>query len=275
MRSLMNLLGDHRILRLNSLMAAVLVFAILLGALERTNAEDYIALILIRLTDDSPEDGEGGVLLHSQQIFIDDQETDNILSIEGGMWRAGLLEASGSEIINLRYDIRSFDKYDYKLIKNMEVVLELANDYRVDQSSNLQIDSSGRLVFLLVTRAEGNVKDGSNQQFVRFQYGPDGITDIEEGKDVKALPQDFSLSQNVPNPFNPVTEIRYQLPEDSHVEIVVYDVLGRKVQVLVDSFEEPGYRSVLWDAKEAGNGLYFVRMEAGAFVEVRKMVLLR
>jgi hypothetical protein len=272
----MNFFGGHRILGLSPLMAILLFFVIHLGVPRQAGAEEYLTMILIRLSDDSPEDGEGGALLsYLPQIFIDGQETDNILSIEGGRPRAGLLEASGSEIINVCYDIESFNEYDYKLIENIEVVLELANDYRVEQSSNLQIDSSGRPVFLTVTRAEGNVKDGSNQQFVRLQYGPNGFTDIEEEEDDHSLPENFSLSQNFPNPFNPTTEIRYQLPEASEVRLTVYDLLGQQVQVLVDGFEDAGYRSVVWDAKEAGSGLYFVRMKTDDFVQVRKMVLMR
>ncbi|MCK5119040.1 MAG: T9SS type A sorting domain-containing protein [Candidatus Latescibacteria bacterium] len=275
MRNLTNFFSVLRIQSLSPLMAVILFFAVLPGAPRQADAEDYLTMIVIRLTDDSPEDGEGGALLYSEQIFIDGQEAEIMPFIEGGIRRSGLLETVKDEAILLRYEIDSFDKYDYKLIENIEVVLELANDYRVEQSSNLQIDSSGRLVFLTVSCAEGNVKDGSNQQFVRLQYGPDGITGVEKEEDDQSLPERSSLRQNVPNPFNAVTTIRYQLPEASHVELAIYDVLGRKVQVLVDSFVKAGYRTTVWDAKEQGSGIYFVRMEAGGFVEVRKMVLLR
>jgi len=59
------------------------------------------------------------------------------------------------------------------------------------------------------------------------------------------------------------------------VALVIYDLLGRKVQVLVDGFVDAGYRSVVWDAKEAASGIYFIRMKAGKFVAVCKMVVLR
>ena len=127
--------------------------------------------IVILLSDDSPEDGVGGAVLYSEQILIDGQRVDIKPFVEGGVRRAGLLEASGSETIKLKYDVKSFADYDYKLIKKIEFVLVLANDYRVEVTSNLQTNTSGEPVFLPVTRAEGNVKDGSNQRFVRFQYG--------------------------------------------------------------------------------------------------------
>ena len=57
--------------------------------------------------------------------------------------------------------------------------------------------------------------------------------------------------------------------------LVIYDLLGRKVQVLVDDFVDAGYRTTVWDAKEVASGVYFVRMEVGEFVAVRKMVLIR
>ena len=57
--------------------------------------------------------------------------------------------------------------------------------------------------------------------------------------------------------------------------LAIYDALGRKVQVLVDGFEDAGYRTTVWDAKEVASGIYFIRMEAGEFVAVRKMVVLR
>jgi len=101
------------------------------------------------------------------------------------------------------------------------------------------------------------------------------IPQAEEAVEVQTLPMEFALSQNVPNPFNPVTEIRYQLPEASYVELAIYDVLGQKVRVLVDGFVDASYRTMVWDARDVASGIYFVRMEAGDFLEVRKMVLIR
>ncbi len=97
----------------------------------------------------------------------------------------------------------------------------------------------------------------------------------EPAEETQAVPLRFELSQNFPNPFNPVTTICYQLPEASHVDLMIYDVLGRKVQVLVDGLEKSGYRSVVWDAKESASGVYFVRLKAGDFVGVRKMAVVR
>lgn len=89
------------------------------------------------------------------------------------------------------------------------------------------------------------------------------------------LPVEFSLEQNYPNPFNPNTTISYQLPTQSHVTIKVFDVLGREVTTLVDGLEEPGYKSVNFNSNGLSNGVYYYRLQAGSFVETKKLVLLR
>jgi hypothetical protein len=106
----------------------------------------------------------------------------------------------------------------------------------------------------------------------KTMHGPISVT-LE--REATALPAEFGLSQNFPNPFNPITEIHYQLPEASYVLLTVYDVLGQEVQVLVDGLVEAGYRSALWDAKDAASGIYFLRMQTGNFIETRKMALIR
>ena len=88
----------------------------------------------------------------------------------------------------------------------------------------------------------------------------------------QVLPIAFGLSQNVPNPFNPETMIAYQLPEASEVRLTVLNAAGQVVQVLVDAAMEAGAYTIAWDARGFGSGVYLIRLEAGAFIETRKMV---
>ncbi len=89
------------------------------------------------------------------------------------------------------------------------------------------------------------------------------------------IPVAFSLSQNYPNPFNPGTTIKFELPVASQVDLTVYDILGRKVKVLVDERKDAGAYEVKFDALEMASGVYFYRMQAGHFVQTRKLLLLR
>jgi hypothetical protein len=109
----------------------------------------------------------------------------------------------------------------------------------------------------------------------------DMITDPENaGVDHDALPNKYALYQNYPNPFNPVTTLRYNLPKDQMVNIAIYDMMGRTVRTLINRQETAGYKSIQWDAaNDAGvsvsAGLYLYRIQAGDFVQTRKMVLLK
>ncbi len=99
------------------------------------------------------------------------------------------------------------------------------------------------------------------------------ILEVQNGN--SALPGGFSLSQNYPNPFNPSTVIRYDIPVSDFVTMMVYDLTGRKVSTLVSKVERPGSYSVTFNARELPSGVYFYRLQAGAFSSVKKLLLLK
>jgi hypothetical protein len=94
-------------------------------------------------------------------------------------------------------------------------------------------------------------------------------------KETDPLPKQFFLYQNYPNPFNPTTVISYQLPAISFVTLKIYDVLGREVRMLVAERQNAGNHSVTFDAKNLPSGIYFYRIQAGSFIETKKMILLK
>jgi hypothetical protein len=110
-----------------------------------------------------------------------------------------------------------------------------------------------------------------------------GSTDYlsNEISDLSLIPADFELSQNFPNPFNPVTSIRYGLPRTAKVQLKIYDLLGREVITLIDNkSEEAGFHLVNWNGQDkhgraVASGLYIYRLAADEFVQTRKMVLVR
>ena len=93
-------------------------------------------------------------------------------------------------------------------------------------------------------------------------------------------PNTFTLHQNYPNPFNPVTTLNYELQEDSFVNVTVYDMLGNVVRNLVNGNQSSGYKSIQWNAtnnqgQPASAGIYLYNIQAGYFVDTRKMILLK
>jgi hypothetical protein len=109
--------------------------------------------------------------------------------------------------------------------------------------------------------------------------------------DTRAVPMDFFLSQNYPNPFNPITSISYRLPEISHIELTVYNLLGKKVRTLVRQQQEAGNYQVQWNGRDGegddvASGMYVYRITYTPLVsplkggqrrvsETRKMLLVR
>jgi len=98
-----------------------------------------------------------------------------------------------------------------------------------------------------------------------------GETTIENTID--SVPEQFSLAQNQPNPFNPTTTIDYSLAKDSPVRIIVYNTIGQVVAVLVDGFQSKGAHRITWNAEHQPSGLYIYRFEADGFSAVKKMFL--
>jgi len=110
-----------------------------------------------------------------------------------------------------------------------------------------------------------------------YWFTPSDYLSIDKDK---LFPVHYELSQNFPNPFNPITEIKYALPEKGMVELVVYDVLGREVKKLVHSAMHPGNHIARWNGKnqlgqDVGTGMYFYRLKTKDFVKTRKMILLK
>jgi hypothetical protein len=89
------------------------------------------------------------------------------------------------------------------------------------------------------------------------------------------IPETFELYQNQPNPFNPVTNIKYDIPRESYVKLVVYDLLGQVVTTLVNEVKKPGAYTVQWGSENMPSGVYIYRLNAGDFEKTIKMVLLK
>ncbi|MCK4223778.1 MAG: T9SS type A sorting domain-containing protein [candidate division Zixibacteria bacterium] len=186
--------------------------------------------------------------------------------------------------------------YDANLIEVVKVkTTELTSKYMVVDKVE-----SGRLVLALagsdpmagsgslvdiVFKASDHVSDGATGQITLTDLALD--ENYIPGLNLSATitvgetrPKEFALSQNYPNPFNPDCEIKYALPTNCQVTLTIYNVLGQKVKVLVDEYQSAGNKLVKWDGKddqgrEVTSGVYFYRIQAGDFVQSKKMVLMK
>jgi hypothetical protein len=95
-----------------------------------------------------------------------------------------------------------------------------------------------------------------------------------EGQD-DLVPTKYQLDQNFPNPFNPSTIINYELPITNYVELSVFNILGQKVEILVSEEQKTGFYQVEWDARGYSSGIYYYRLQAGNFIDTKKMVIIK
>jgi hypothetical protein len=154
-----------------------------------------------------------------------------------------------------------------------------------DTVMNLTIDNPDTVTLSQETLINGVLRlvDGLFDNTIPFTLGPNGSISYEGGSllvtSVESpelnIPKVFALYQNYPNPFNPSTTIRYDVPRQAHVTIKIYDILGRVMTELVNDQRSPGTYSIDWNAAKYASGIYYYRINAGDFVKVRKLMLMK
>jgi bilirubin oxidase len=121
------------------------------------------------------------------------------------------------------------------------------------------------------------VEHEDNEMMRPYFIGPNPpMPKAQAGKEVAAsTPNSYALHQNYPNPFNPDTEIPFQIPEATHVELKIFNSLGQEVETLINAHYPAGRHAAKWNAKNLASGVYHYRIQAGNFVAIKKMTLLR
>jgi predicted GH43/DUF377 family glycosyl hydrolase len=122
-----------------------------------------------------------------------------------------------------------------------------------------------------------DIPGGDLELNIGYAVSPDlvitSISDVPEDKD--GLPITYVLNSAYPNPFNPVSTIRYELPHASDVSLIVYNILGREMVRLVNGYMEPGYHEVHWNGQEFPSGVYIARLVTSEYTKSIKMLLLK
>ena len=160
----------------------------------------------------------------------------------------------------------------------------------LERSTNIEFTEDINSEALITNYFEDDDLEYDTEYFYRLYYVSGG--DNSEYSDILSvtldwmsvegdqLPKTYALHQNYPNPFNPITTLRYGLPEDAMVNITIYDMMGRVVSNLVNNQQYGGYKSVKWNAtnnqgEPVSAGVYLYKIQAGDFVDTRKMILLK
>jgi len=148
-----------------------------------------------------------------------------------------------------------------------------------NQEINVMVDAtdleSGTYNCNLIINSNSPYADSIIVVPVELNVSPVGISENENN-----IPVTYNLSQNFPNPFNPETTIKYQLPQASDVKITIYNTMGQKVKELVNKHTQAGYHNVVWDGKsnqgtQVSSGIYFYQINAGDFNKTMKLLLLK
>ena len=146
--------------------------------------------------------------------------------------------------------------------------------------TGVTIGGAGDVATLMFRQLDDGYALDFEEAILRDAENEDLLAELEGCESRPDAPTAFSLAQNVPNPFNPVTTIAYDVPHEARVAIRVYDVAGRLVRTLVAGKESPGRHEAVWNGRNdtgepVGSGVYFCTMEAGEFRATGKMLLLK
>jgi hypothetical protein len=136
-----------------------------------------------------------------------------------------------------------------------------------DTAYGYLVPSSGTFTYWVKAVYRGGISDTSNHASV--------VVSAVGDPHGNPLPTEFYLKPNYPNPFNPTTQIEYGLPRDAQVVLEVFDVLGRRIQMLADGWQTAGVHTVTFHGDLLGSGVYYCRLRANNFTQIQKMVLMR
>jgi len=180
----------------------------------------------------------------------------NIVNTSGSIWRVNFLAKQTQT---------------NTVFHKMPIVIKFSFTSGADTSIRVMNDVNNQLYSFYFNRQPTTVVfDPDNDILLKTASLTVGINN-----ETKIIPDNFALSQNEPNPFNPVTIINYSIPVTNYVSLKVYDILGREIAVLVNGFIPAGNYKVEFDGSKLNSGVYFYRLESGNFVETKRMILLK
>ncbi|NCS88362.1 MAG: hypothetical protein CO127_00480, partial [Ignavibacteria bacterium CG_4_9_14_3_um_filter_36_18] len=180
-------------------------------------------------------------------------------------------------------DLELHDNLFYSAISNYNNAISVSNSYdginarfaKLFAYANVKNDIDSASIILSELRQLNLTED---EFLMKLQMVENLLSEkrfIKTSQTVESVVNSYEVSRNFPNPFNPSTTIRYQIPEDGMVTLKVYDVLGREVKTLVNDFKTKGRYEVTFDASSLASGLYIYEINSGSFKASKKMTLIK
>lgn len=217
-------------------------------------------------------------------LYHPDPEARLQASMDYGEIQAFLNGMGGGEIrqpkvVNMLKVLKLMDKTPVgRIVKNAYKKMENLNKGNSDNDNPQNVKRANELK----DRAKFNIANSRGlSRKERDQRRDEDIRllikyELVQSDNISHVPKVYSLSQNYPNPFNPVTKITYNIPIDSKVKLIVYDILGREIKRLInDELKLAGSYTIEFNGANLSSGVYFYRLESGDYTESKKMVLIK
>ncbi|RKY98770.1 MAG: hypothetical protein DRQ13_03175 [Ignavibacteriae bacterium] len=189
------------------------------------------------------------------KYIFNDEESDDF-------WQPLICDSEGTVYVGSTF---GFNYYAISSKGELKWKLPLISTFQ-------QVDNTGAIVddgTLYLGVHDVALRTGQEKTLIAIR---DTVTSVQN---INPSELNYSLQQNYPNPFNPVTHIKYSIPQSSKVTLKVYDILGNETAKLVDRYQSPGEYDVIFSAGELVSGIYFYRLQAGSFADVKKMLFLK
>ncbi|MCF7886079.1 MAG: T9SS type A sorting domain-containing protein [Candidatus Marinimicrobia bacterium] len=191
-----------------------------------------------------------------------------------------VLDPIEDEVYNIEYeegvpDTDFCDIYDVEFVKDTTVYIA------GEDGIILKSDDTGLTWSRESSPITSTIQKLSYKNNILWAVGQGGnilkknIINVGIEKNENAIPIEYSLEQNYPNPFNPVTNISFALPKAADVTLIVYNLMGQEVREIANDHMKAGKHRVTFDAKELSSGIYFYKLKAGNYTQIRKMTLLK
>lgn len=197
------------------------------------------------------------------------QITGNFVPSNGATGQATTVNFRWPKAVDQVLDNPLVSNYWFELTTDTVSLANITRDSVLTDTLKTSSGLTNNINYFWRVKAKNQSGWGAFSQWLRFTTSPLGLTGNG------GTPMEFALYGNYPNPFNPVTTIKFDVPVEGLVNIQIFDLLGREITTLYNNSMKPGSYTISFDASELSSGFYFCRMNAGSFTSVKKMILVK